>query len=168
MSSFLPSQDCLHLLSLVKSLGWDQYGPILLKSDKHGPLKSAQNSIKQSEQAHGHRNPLCTRPHGAAGHSNTIRTNGSDHCIYFDESSCRSWIQSIQIWSLWSTSTASLRGRVNDQWVFFLTEKFASLLASITTASITAVNKAISQFKQPRSRELTPSSCPSHKNYSQL
>ena len=48
----------------------------------------------------------------------------------------------------------------NDQRNCSFTEMFASLLALIKTASITAVvNKATSQSKQPRWSELKPSTC---------
>ena len=70
---------------------------------------------------------------------------------------CRVW---LCIWKVMG---------VNDQWNCSLTEMFASLLALIETASITAaVNKATSQFKQPKWSELKPSTCPAYEYYRHL
>ena len=52
MSISLASQDCVYLLSLVKNLGLDLDGPILLQGDNHGAIKLAQNPITHSRSKH--------------------------------------------------------------------------------------------------------------------
>ena len=48
----LASQKCVYLLSLVKSLGLDLGGPILLQGDNHGAIKLAHNTITYSRSKH--------------------------------------------------------------------------------------------------------------------
>ena len=52
MSISLASQECVYLLSLVKSLGLDLGGPILLQGDNNGVIKLAQNPITNSRSKH--------------------------------------------------------------------------------------------------------------------
>ena len=52
MSISLASQECVYLLFLVKSLGLDLDGPILLQGDNHGAIKLAQNPITHSRSKH--------------------------------------------------------------------------------------------------------------------
>ena len=52
MSFSLGSQECVYLLSLVKSLGFDLDGPILPQSDNRGAIKLAQNPITLSRSKH--------------------------------------------------------------------------------------------------------------------
>ena len=52
MSISLASQECVYLLSLVKSLGLDLDGPILLQGDNHGAIKLAQNPITHNRSKH--------------------------------------------------------------------------------------------------------------------
>ena len=52
MSISLASQECVYLLSLLKSLGLDIGGPILLQSDNHGAIKLVQNPITHSRSKH--------------------------------------------------------------------------------------------------------------------
>ena len=52
MSISLVSQECVYLLSLVKSLGLDLDGPILLQGDNHGAIKLSQNPITHSRSKH--------------------------------------------------------------------------------------------------------------------
>ena len=52
MSIPLTSQECVHLLSLVKSLGLDVDGRILLQGENHGAIKLAQNPITHSRSKH--------------------------------------------------------------------------------------------------------------------
>ena len=52
MSISLASQECVYLLSLVKSLGLDLDGPIFLQGDNHGAINLAQNSITHSRSKH--------------------------------------------------------------------------------------------------------------------
>ena len=52
MSISLASQECVYLLSLVKSLGLDLDGPILLQGDNLGSIKFAQNPITHSRSKH--------------------------------------------------------------------------------------------------------------------
>ena len=48
MSISLASQECVYLLSLVKSLGLDRDGPIRLEGNNHGAINLAQNPITHS------------------------------------------------------------------------------------------------------------------------
>ena len=48
ISISLVFQECVYLLSLVKSLGLNLDGPILLQGHKHGAIKLAQNPITHS------------------------------------------------------------------------------------------------------------------------
>ena len=48
MSISLASQECVYILPLVKSLGLDLDGPILLQGENHGSIKLAQNPITHS------------------------------------------------------------------------------------------------------------------------
>ena len=48
MSISLTSQECVYLLTLVKSLGLDLDGPVLLQGDNHGAIKLDQNTITHS------------------------------------------------------------------------------------------------------------------------
>ena len=52
MSISLASQECVYLLSLVKSLGLDLDGPIHLQGDNHGAIKLAQNPMTRSRSKH--------------------------------------------------------------------------------------------------------------------
>ena len=52
MSISSASQECVYLLSLVKSLGLDRDGPILLQGENHGAIKLAENPITQSRSKH--------------------------------------------------------------------------------------------------------------------
>ena len=52
MSISLASQECVYLLSFVKSLGLDLDGPILLQGDNHGAIKLAQNRITHGRSKH--------------------------------------------------------------------------------------------------------------------
>ena len=52
MSISLASQQCVYLLSLVKSLGLGLDGPILLQGDNHGAIKLAENPITHSRSKH--------------------------------------------------------------------------------------------------------------------
>ena len=52
MSISLASQECVYLLSLVKSLGLDLDGPIRLQGDNHGAIKLAQNPITHNRSKH--------------------------------------------------------------------------------------------------------------------
>ena len=52
MSISLASQESVYLLFLVKSLGLDLDGPILLQGDNHGAIKLAQNPITHSRSKH--------------------------------------------------------------------------------------------------------------------
>ena len=52
MSISLASQECVYLLSLVRSLGLDLDGPILLQGDNHGAIKLAQNTITHKRSKH--------------------------------------------------------------------------------------------------------------------
>ena len=52
MSISLASQQCVYLLSLVKNLGLDLDGPILLQGDNHGAIKLAQNPITHNRSKH--------------------------------------------------------------------------------------------------------------------
>ena len=46
------SQECIYLLSLVKCLGLDLDGPVLLQEDNPGAIKVAQNPITYSRSKH--------------------------------------------------------------------------------------------------------------------
>ena len=52
MSISLASQECVYLLSLVKSSGVDIGGSILLQGYNHGAIKLAQNPITHSRSKH--------------------------------------------------------------------------------------------------------------------
>ena len=52
MSISLASKECVYIFSLVKSLGIDLDGPILLHGDNHGAIKLVQNPITQSRSKH--------------------------------------------------------------------------------------------------------------------
>ena len=52
MSISLASQECVYLLCLVKSLGLDLGGPILLQGVNHGAIKLAQKPITHSRSKH--------------------------------------------------------------------------------------------------------------------
>ena len=52
MSISLASQEYVYLLSLVKSLGLDIDGPILLQGNNQGAIKLAQNTITHSRSKH--------------------------------------------------------------------------------------------------------------------
>ena len=52
MSNSLASQECVYLLSHIKSLGLNLDGPILLQGDNHGAIKLAQNPITLSRSKH--------------------------------------------------------------------------------------------------------------------
>ena len=52
MSISLASQECVYLLSLVKSLGLDLDSSILLQGDNHRAIELAQNPITHSGSKH--------------------------------------------------------------------------------------------------------------------
>ena len=52
MSISSSSQECVYLLSLVKSLGLELDCPILLQGDNHRAIKLAQNPITHSRSKH--------------------------------------------------------------------------------------------------------------------
>ena len=52
MTISLASQECVYVLSLVKSLGLDLDGPFFLQSDNHGAINLAQHPITHSRSKH--------------------------------------------------------------------------------------------------------------------
>ena len=91
MSISLASQECVYLLSLVKTK--DRHTLEKLRSRRpifpprwqpRGDQACSKPNHKQSKQTHRHQTSLCTGSCGARSYSVTIYTNGSEHCKYFE------------------------------------------------------------------------------------
>ena len=52
MNISLASQECVYVLSLVRSLGLDLDGPILFQDENHGAIKLSKNPITHSRSKH--------------------------------------------------------------------------------------------------------------------
>ena len=87
MSTSLASQECVYLLSLVKSLGLDLDGRFLLQRDNHLGTKLAQNPITHSRSKHidnKYQFVLNVMARGGGGYPIAIFTNRSEHSRFFD------------------------------------------------------------------------------------
>ena len=106
-----------------------------------GDWACSKSNHTQSKQTHRNLISLYTRLGGAGGHSVMIPIYGSEQGIYLKKH-YRYQVNQFR-YNLAGHSRAFARANFNDERNCFLTDMFASSLASIITASRTAVLKQL-------------------------